>query len=1017
MLRLEINIGTVKAPDWQVAWLGDESINMQCVNPVFDTDAGGAFSEEFELDCEMNRHIVGNVDELDGMSVFKRLYGKRFRLGFDGVPVMYGIVRLDKEVEMEDGKVSIELASANREWDELLEGKGLQDLEIRDRNGDRIPVGVCLPQEEVEIPIHAKGKYNAALLDPNTGNHAAYFTIEYDETDVAKNITLPKTLFITEPNTQTPYDPITGAHPFCHIRTCLQKYKPNGTSGSTSWEKYRGYTVHEPEEINSAPCFYMPYVLDRVFDAINIVVDTDELQSIPDWNRLAIVHTNAAFEYKDLEGNVIKDVSSMKSKFVKEEISDLNDNSKFPKRKLSLTGMDTSGNDIFEIAFHLTDYRLSHRTFLKDGELYRTILGEVQFQGDKVIEFLNPSIPIYEAYATSDNLPNIDFSTFLEAIEQAFGARFVYDAEIGTVKIVLMKNVLSAPVSEILPITVTTHTPVQNHITGFRIKYSSSEEIKRNVITNKLKYTSGGDDTTYNYFDYRRPLMIGVDFPGGYREVLPRVSDQDMNLYIDPKTGNAYRVKVDSDAEKVDEWYPSLFEVGGYRDIVMGNCTDEELVEEISIGFTPLISNDVNCKAMYEESVENDLKEDGNNQHITPGATIGVANYDSYPKYAMYMDKEVHTTDVADAQGRMFAHEDSYTYEGLHFCDVIDYATGKIVPFMKVNIGMEIGGKYSYDYTKDEPFNDGECSFMLGVMRGGGSDAHRTIIQSNYDGENNDYWAQVAGSNGETTSDSVDTCGGWFDYNGDEPGLGYELIQITYESRNILKTEAETRFNEYFKNSEVAYNDLGHQTGVKPLANLVTHTQDYAIITTADGIQNVGIYSNKSVALAWLKVLDKIIELRDSTMASITIQYPIITSTPQKPLSLKLKAEKPYKGGIKRIDELSGKEYLETDFLSDKRPVYNEDGQMIREEDAYYPIDKEYAKRGLFDQFYTEYAHFVLNRKIVKMKVEMELATLLNIDMTKKYRIGDVVGWIKQYSYTLDMEKGLSNVEVEMYYL
>ena len=86
-------------------------------------------------------------------------------------------------------------------------------------------------------------------------------------------------------------------------------------------------------------------------------------------------------------------------------------------------------------------------------------------------------------------------------------------------------------------------------------------------------------------------------------------------------------------------------------------------------------------------------------------------------------------------------------------------------------------------------------------------------------------------------------------------------------------------------------------------------------------------------------------------------------------------------------------------------------------EGGFYPITESYAqRRGLFDKFYSEYAYFVVNRKIVRMKCRMEMADLLNIDWTKRYKIGEYVGFINKYSYSVS-STGISDVELEMYYI
>ena len=96
--------------------------------------------------------------------------------------------------------------------------------------------------------------------------------------------------------------------------------------------------------------------------------------------------------------------------------------------------------------------------------------------------------------------------------------------------------------------------------------------------------------------------------------------------------------------------------------------------------------------------------------------------------------------------------------------------------------------------------------------------------------------------------------------------------------------------------------------------------------------------------------------------------------------------------------------------------VYVSDLDFYRK-NGYFPITETYAqKRGLFDKFHAEYAYFVINRKIVRLTLRMELADLASIDWTKRYKIGDYVGFVNKYSYTVD-NTGMSDVTLEMYYL
>ena len=84
---------------------------------------------------------------------------------------------------------------------------------------------------------------------------------------------------------------------------------------------------------------------------------------------------------------------------------------------------------------------------------------------------------------------------------------------------------------------------------------------------------------------------------------------------------------------------------------------------------------------------------------------------------------------------------------------------------------------------------------------------------------------------------------------------------------------------------------------------------------------------------------------------------------------------------------------------------------------GFYPIDyPAVQKRGLFDKFWSEYAYWIVNRKIIKMLLRIEIADLVNIDWTKRYKIGNYIGFINKFSYSVN-KSGVSDVELEMYYL
>lgn len=101
-------------------------------------------------------------------------------------------------------------------------------------------------------------------------------------------------------------------------------------------------------------------------------------------------------------------------------------------------------------------------------------------------------------------------------------------------------------------------------------------------------------------------------------------------------------------------------------------------------------------------------------------------------------------------------------------------------------------------------------------------------------------------------------------------------------------------------------------------------------------------------------------------------------------------------------------------------PVRDVDGNILCQADRY---DQEgnmverIASRGLFDTFMSEYAHFVKNRKKLKIEFKCESAELSNIKWDKRYDIGGYIGWINKMKYNLSLKNGMGVVTAEMYVL
>ena len=96
---------------------------------------------------------------------------------------------------------------------------------------------------------------------------------------------------------------------------------------------------------------------------------------------------------------------------------------------------------------------------------------------------------------------------------------------------------------------------------------------------------------------------------------------------------------------------------------------------------------------------------------------------------------------------------------------------------------------------------------------------------------------------------------------------------------------------------------------------------------------------------------------------------------------------------------------------------YDKDGNPIKDEDGSpIPHDADRANRGLFDKFWKEYAYFTVNKKIIRLRLRMEIADLVSLDWTKRYKIGDYIGFVANWNASVNSD-GLSEVEMDMYYI
>lgn len=1068
-LRLEIK--SKLTDSWMEVYLEDDAeISMEVNSPLWNKTS--TYSYPFSIPCAPNRHILGNSDQISGTSVYDMLYHRPIRLFVQGLLWVQGIIDMDKEIELEDGEIEINIVSGRKTLDETLEGVSLRDIDVESRN---IQIGYCnnvkngvvndpnSPADGATVDVRLQLGVNY-FASPLFGNEiersfdSQYITLTLQgrgftesnfawyEYSVNGNEPYPVTVpggtgvfnalqqlwpkldtklyskndvdvsSLTDcTNTSTGYD---GRHMFCNIPVCWQRYIETGDG---SWKQTRGYQdtkVHgdpgAPDRAGSAPCFFALAVIDMLFQDLEIPIVENALREIDDINRLALIHTDWHGVYKDV---VYKDEQG-KEEVISARITD--NNGKYiatifprqdgeldgniygfkgnsqqgmldilaekgfvcgPLRALNKEDISTICNtDYTKDSYHksystnsgpvprLASWQAQEIKLACDTQLGSMVLasddknvdkfGIYNRKGDNDESYPGKKNPLarfifegvalrlvdrdgyraklndpylYRCYATSENLPDADAKSLIDGLESMFGARFMYDDTTGLCRIVLLREILSQ--QEVIDLDVSDYGEykVENHVRGFRLKYSSSQKFEATALKKEEDVTTGDDETAYNYNDWDKVRMMNsekVDSADSYGKLICNISCFDETCYVDYLTGNAYRIKVDKDAEVVDSGSnpdkvglnPSLFEVGAFMAAEIGDCSDNELVEEVSIGLTPVTVSDMHYedeKAYYGNSSTSFIGVQGSDTKDPQPSTDDKTINSPTPKYAVFCQTEVH-------QGRTSVVSYDYnvgTMTGETYKitkKVKEWVGGKeeeverdIVKTRSVSLPVTLTETYpnmgiGWDLSQgfDSPLQKCDFGMTVGVLRTGGSTGGNIIVvESDYDGLGHASWTRMSAGAGQVTSDSVDTYG------------------------NIIGAPS---------------------------------------YTTGEGAE---------------------------------VQA-------QKPLSLKIIAKKknPYHGASPENKKFK----MSYDPYKD---ICDEDGYFLTESNA--------SQRGLYYDYYCEYAYWVINRKIVRFTIpanHISLSQLCNIDMTRKYKIGTRIGFINKISYRIT-NNGISDVEIELYYL
>lgn len=563
---------------------------------------------------------------------------------------------------------------------------------------------------------------------------------------------------------------------YCNARIC---YKHHGLDddGKTdsgvistkdcTWtnEDLYPYWVLDAKRPQSGICFYVLYFLDCLFAHLGVTFDKSALMEIEDLKHLCFFTTVCAYDtiqhphhgtyYSDTDAEVIdkkKKAGEIKTGYFQ---SQEHINSWLESRgcggKINI--VKAEDKDVQELTLRTPEGTTEH-----------VQVGEVRDDGGKVtgisieakISTFKVQANVLNMVANSDNFPDESVSTVISSLENAFGIKFSYDYEQKKVTAYLTRDVLrkSGDKARTFHANIHSMTPMTEKITGVRMRYSAESDAKdqRQNVLDSRKNKNMGYSTDYDYIDYPTPdsgdnsTVYNLD----YIDFFHNLSSGDKHCYIDRKTGNAYRVKVNGDATTTADLKPVLFEVGQFKGVEYGDCSDEneDFIHDISVDFTPVPFNDVNYFKEIEAAYGSHEAIDSYN-----GKKYGVTIANGQPILCAYVDEDMEHEFVEQIINQTISTA---------FCDFYMQQTLSLVE--------------SYDPSDTEDGNsplqdDSRWGFAVALMRGGGSDATRQSYDYNYDHFGTSKWRTVSGKYA-LACDSLDMMGNEFDYNGIQEGTG-----------------------------------------------------------------------------------------------------------------------------------------------------------------------------------------------------------------------------------------------------
>lgn len=746
----------------ELALRPDQSIDIEDQNPLFNDVE--MYSYPFEMPFDGNRVVLKNMDDPDSDLRPIDMEHKKAVVYGEGLPVRSGVTIIQEDETLESG-MSMNIDASTRSFKDLIGDLECRDIPVKDelQIGEKIgKVNVSVTYDyTVEADIGKKdwveesgtiGPVNGTFepqalgfsypgICSETTGYAATKKTQRDYPD-GKTVIVPNVTksFINVSSeygstVNSPYRDSNGnaiPWPFCNARVCYKHYALKEDSkdetgdsvvlpkdGKYSYEDFGPYWVLDADRPQSGICFYVLYFLDCLFDYLGVEFDKTALLEISDFSHLCFFTTRCAYTTKPT-GKTISGFDAVNKWMT----------SRGCGGTFSVEDPDVKSLDSYDFGYF--------------GE-YTVNKNDVkQIKSSASIKSKSISAEIYNMYASSDNFPDTSVQTVLDSLEASFGIRFHYDYERNKVTAYLLRSVFRSTVTPIpFQGEVFEIHKMSEKITGFRMKYSAEGTPKEQE--NYIRRGTRDYDTDFDYREYPEGRTV---LDKKYSEIFQNISANDMRVYVDLTTGNAYRIKVSSDAQTASDLRPVLFEVGALKGIEVGDCSDEneDFVREYISDFQPLMFNDVNY---YQEL----LAAQGSVQVQTSTGTKTITiKSSSQPLLAAFVDEDMEHEFVKQKINNVItsALVDIYLTENLELVESYDPS------------GTDDG---------NSPLQTYDWGLAVAMMRGGGTNMEVINYDYDYDGCGNSKWKTVAGLYALST-DSIDNVGDEYDYNGTLSGDG-----------------------------------------------------------------------------------------------------------------------------------------------------------------------------------------------------------------------------------------------------